>query len=273
MPDGTLVFETGIDKSGFERDAKGLEESAQSLAGRLAEVLCGQSAAWVKALCGQSAVAEALSANLASASEDAYAKATWAKEAAQAHMDEASEAAGRSRLAADEAFRGLAQGMADAVASMNRRGEAFAAAGGTVQGLIDGLLAKAPGLGAAVSRLEGILSRLGVGAGLGVGVGAGRTGSLAGVPKLATGLSYVPYNEFPALLHEGEAVLTKAQAALWRAGWSEGRAAAPAVPAPAQAAAGGGFSQVNHFHVPVQTPDEFAKTMRLYATYGMEGVI
>ena len=36
--------------------------------------------------------------------------------------------------------------------------------------------------------------------------------------------------------------------------------------------AGGSFQQVNNFNVPVQTPDEFAKTMRLYATYGLEGV-
>ena len=37
--------------------------------------------------------------------------------------------------------------------------------------------------------------------------------------------------------------------------------------------AGGSFQQVNNFNVPVQTPGEFAKTMRLYATYGLEGVI
>lgn len=32
----------------------------------------------------------------------------------------------------------------------------------------------------------------------------------------ATGLGYVPYNNFPARLHEGEAVLTKAEATEWR---------------------------------------------------------
>lgn len=32
----------------------------------------------------------------------------------------------------------------------------------------------------------------------------------------ATGLDYVPYDEYPALLHEGEAVLTKAEAEEWR---------------------------------------------------------
>lgn len=36
----------------------------------------------------------------------------------------------------------------------------------------------------------------------------------------STGLDYVPYNEFPARLHEGEAVLTKSEATEWRRGES-----------------------------------------------------
>ena len=36
--------------------------------------------------------------------------------------------------------------------------------------------------------------------------------------KHATGLDYVPYNEYPAILHEGEAVLTKMEATQWRSG-------------------------------------------------------
>jgi len=36
--------------------------------------------------------------------------------------------------------------------------------------------------------------------------------------KFATGLNYVPYDEFPAILHRGEAVLTAAEARLWRKG-------------------------------------------------------
>lgn len=37
----------------------------------------------------------------------------------------------------------------------------------------------------------------------------------------ATGLDYVPYNDFYARLHEGEAVLTKTEAKEWRAGGSD----------------------------------------------------
>ena len=36
--------------------------------------------------------------------------------------------------------------------------------------------------------------------------------------SFATGIDYVPYDEYPARLHEGEAVLTKAEAASWRTG-------------------------------------------------------
>ena len=42
--------------------------------------------------------------------------------------------------------------------------------------------------------------------------------SVLSAPKLAVGLDYVPYDEYPAQLHEGEAVLTKAEAADWRRG-------------------------------------------------------
>lgn len=39
-------------------------------------------------------------------------------------------------------------------------------------------------------------------------------------PGFATGLNYVPYDNFPALLHKGEAVLTAEEATTWRAGKS-----------------------------------------------------
>lgn len=48
-------------------------------------------------------------------------------------------------------------------------------------------------------------------------------------PGYATGLAYVPYNEFPARLHQGEAVLTALEARNWR----EGRTATAPVDAAA----------------------------------------
>lgn len=46
----------------------------------------------------------------------------------------------------------------------------------------------------------------------GVGVPAGRE-----APGFATGLNYVPHDDFTARLHQGEAVLTRLEAAEWRA--------------------------------------------------------
>ena len=44
------------------------------------------------------------------------------------------------------------------------------------------------------------------------------TFSVPEIPKLSTGLNFVPYDEYPAFLHRGEAVLTAAQARAWRNG-------------------------------------------------------
>ena len=46
----------------------------------------------------------------------------------------------------------------------------------------------------------------------------------SGIFGHATGLDYVPYNNYVARLHEGEAVLTKAEASLWRRGDDAGGA-------------------------------------------------
>ena len=45
-----------------------------------------------------------------------------------------------------------------------------------------------------------------------------QTFSVPQIPKLSTGLNFVPYDEYPAFLHRGEAVLTAAQARAWRNG-------------------------------------------------------
>lgn len=60
--------------------------------------------------------------------------------------------------------------------------------------------------------LNGNSTSSGFGGGTSTGTGAGR--------GFATGLDYVPNDNFYARLHEGEAVLTKAEAADWRSGGS-----------------------------------------------------
>lgn len=49
------------------------------------------------------------------------------------------------------------------------------------------------------------------------GVG-GKSFSLPKINRLAVGADYIPYNGYPAVLHQGEAVLTAAEAKAWRAG-------------------------------------------------------
>ncbi len=78
----------------------------------------------------------------------------------------------------------------------------------------------------------------------------------------AKGLNYVPYDEFPALLHKGEAVLTAAEAAVWRAGKKNGEAEAQA---PAQQTSGqSGITIVQNIQTVPQTPVEFAAATEAY---------
>ena len=69
----------------------------------------------------------------------------------------------------------------------------------------------------------------------------------------ATGLNYVPYDEFPAILHRGEAVLTAAEARVWRNGGMNG--------APAMA---GGVVINQYIQSVPQTPVDLANTTEAY---------
>lgn len=218
-----------------------------------------------------------------------YEDATRSRDEAAAAMEATAESVSASKLKVDETYNELIASTENAVNSMNMGTQAYAAGEATMNGLISGISSKIPGLSGVIAIVSGLLGTIGGLLGLGTsgggdgGEGGGDGGdvgpkSVRMLPAFAdaggysTGLSYVPYNDFPAFLHEGEAVLTKAQASLWRAGWTGGLVGAGKT-ASGSAQSGGSFQQVNNFNVPVQTPDEFAKTMRLYATYGLEGVI
>ena len=73
------------------------------------------------------------------------------------------------------------------------------------------------------------------------------------IPKLARGLDFVPYNEYPALLHRGEAVLTATEAQKWR---KNGISESESPP---------GNIIINQYIQSVpQTPAEFAATTEAY---------
>ena len=69
----------------------------------------------------------------------------------------------------------------------------------------------------------------------------------------ATGLDYVPYDEYPALLHRGEAVLTAAEARVWR---NNGLTAAPAM--------AGGIVINQYIQSVPQTPADLANATEAY---------
>lgn len=85
----------------------------------------------------------------------------------------------------------------------------------------------------------------------------------ASVGSYATGLDYVPYDEFPALLHKGEAVLTASEAAAWRAGKKEG-ASSNSVESNKKADSYSGITIVQNIQSVPQTPVEFASTTAAY---------
>lgn len=93
------------------------------------------------------------------------------------------------------------------------------------QGIINTLSASYPEISAQVDAINTKLSKLGQrwereAIFLGEGVERERGGGVG--ESFAIGLDYVPKNDFPALLHEGEAVLTKAEATAWRRGETRG---------------------------------------------------
>jgi hypothetical protein len=69
----------------------------------------------------------------------------------------------------------------------------------------------------------------------------------------ATGLDYVPYDEYPALLHRGEAVLTAAEARIWR---NNGLTATPAM--------AGGIVINQYIQSVPQTPADLASATEAY---------
>lgn len=83
-----------------------------------------------------------------------------------------------------------------------------------IQTLIDGMNSQIGVLGVKISTVNKMMARLNRGY---AGLGSGKTGGGPTLQPHAQGLGRVPYNDYPALLHEGEMVLTRAEAAAYRA--------------------------------------------------------
>lgn len=87
------------------------------------------------------------------------------------------------------------------------------------QGIVDSLSGQYPNIAQWVDNINAKLGTLGSA----VHVSPSGEENGGGVDRrFAVGIDYVPADDYPALLHEGEAVLTKAEATAWRRGESGG---------------------------------------------------
>lgn len=85
------------------------------------------------------------------------------------------------------------------------------------QGIVNSLSAQYPNISQWVDNINAKLGTLGSGVRIS-SYGEERGGGVGGIGSFAIGLDYVPEDNYPALLHEGEAVLTKPEATAWRRG-------------------------------------------------------
>lgn len=92
---------------------------------------------------------------------------------------------------------------------------------------------------------DGLFGNLNVDVNVG---GNNNTGSGGGRKAAASGIDFVPYNNFPAILHEREAVLTAAEADAWRRG----------------VGGGGGITVNQYISAVAQTPVQLASATAAY---------
>ena len=123
------------------------------------------------------------------------------------------------KLAADETFNELVATAAQTVEQLDLASSAETAMKSTVEGIAQGIADAIPSVQAQVDALLAVLGQLsGYNGSIGV---HSRWGSLWGNSFTlngthANGLDYVPFNGYLAQLHEGESILTAEEARIWR---------------------------------------------------------
>ena len=122
------------------------------------------------------------------------------------------------QLKTDQAFQGLVDSATEAINNLNLDEEASNAMAATVQGIANGIQSKIGAVQAQVNALNKVLSQIG---------STGKFGfvnnrlSFGGFNfkldgSFASGIDYIPFNNYLAALHEGESVLTAEEAKIWR---------------------------------------------------------
>ena len=122
-----------------------------------------------------------------------------------------------TKLTADQAYQDLVDAAAAALGELNLHDSAKGSLEETVQGIADGIDAKLPAVHDAVNAVITELNRLSAfGINYQLDAGGGVEVIFGGGEPLATGKDWVPYDNFPAILHEGEAVLTAEENKIWQ---------------------------------------------------------
>ena len=137
-----------------------------------------------------------------------------------------------SKLEADETFRGLVDTAIQAISDLDLQDEAQKSLKDTVQGIADGIGEGLPGVTTAIDAIISQLDRLnsyGISFSLGTifyphsHIPMSENDVIyEGPGSFATGLDYVPRDNFPAFLHEGEGILTKEENKVWQ-GYKNGQ--------------------------------------------------
>ena len=122
------------------------------------------------------------------------------------------------KLAVDETYQGMVDTAMEAMGDLNLYDEAESSLAATVEGMAAGINESLPEVKSAVDSLIAELNRLNeYGMSFGFDGSGGIEFNFGAATPMALGSDWIPYDNFPALLHEGEAVLTKEENAVWQA--------------------------------------------------------